>query len=191
VRPQSHSHPTPVACASAFIVLSSTRSEHYLVTTTDPRHHPVRHRVRLAGLRRRRRWELHPGVRSDTELSVGERAADAARDALGSWPFLAVAVALVGVGIGTAIANDGRAGPAATLGLVLGGLGVVELLLVLMAVGRADRTTAELALHDLESIRRAAAGIHEVRDEVGQLREDIAQLVARLDAQRMVHRETP
>jgi uncharacterized membrane protein len=108
------------------------------------------------------------------------------RDALGSWPFLALAVALVGVGIGVAIAHDSRAGPAAALGLVLGGIAVVELLLVLMAARRADRTSAELALHELEAIRRAAAGIHEVRDEVVQLREDLARLVARLDTQRSV-----
>ncbi len=115
---------------------------------------------------------------------MGERAADGVRDALGSWPFLAVAVALVGVGIDAAVAYDDRAGPAAALGLVLGGLAVVELLLVLMAVRRADRTAGELALHELESMRRAAAGIHEVRDDVAALREDVARLVVRFDAQR-------
>ena len=64
----------------------------------------------------------------------------------------------------------------------------MELLLVLMAARRADRTAAELARHELESIRRAAAGIDEVRGEVVQVREDVARLVARLDSQRNVDR---
>jgi uncharacterized membrane protein len=126
-------------------------------------------------------------VRSDAELSVGERAAEGVRDALGSWPFLALAVALVGVEIGDAVAHDGRAGPATVLGLILGGIAVMELLLVLIAARRATRTAAELALHELESIRRAAAGIDDVRDEIAQVREDLARLVARLDTQRIVH----
>jgi uncharacterized membrane protein len=156
------------------------------VTATDPLHHPARHRIRLVGVRRR--WELHPGFRSDLELSVGERAADRVRAVLGSWPFLAAAAALLGVGIGAAVAQDDRVGPAVALGLVLGGIAVVELLLVLMAARRTDRIAGELALHELESIRRAAAGIHEVRDDVAELREDLARLVARLDTQRETSR---
>jgi len=123
-------------------------------------------------------------VRSDPELSVGERAVDGVRDTLGTWPFLALAVALVGSGIDTALVHDGRAGPAAALGLILGGIAVVQLLLVLMAARRADRTAAELARNELESIRRAAAGIDDVRNEVVQVREDLARLIARLDIQR-------
>lgn len=115
---------------------------------------------------------------------MGERAVDGVRDALGSWPFLALAVALVGAGIGAALAHDGRAGPAVALGLILGGIAVVQLLLVLMATRRADRTAAELARNELESIRRAAAGIDDVRNEVVQVREDLARLIARLDIQR-------
>jgi uncharacterized membrane protein len=143
------------------------------MTATDPTPRPV-HRLRMAGVRLHRGWER----------SLGERAADGVRDALGSWPFLAVAVALVGVGIDAAVAHDDRAGPAAALGLVLGGLAVVELSLVLMAVRRADRTAGRRALRELESMRRAAAGIHEVRDDVAALREDVARLVARLDTRR-------
>jgi hypothetical protein len=57
-----------------------------------------------------------------------------------------------------------------------------------MAARRTDRIAGELALHELESIRRAAAGIHEVRDDVAELREDLARLVARLDTQRETSR---
>jgi hypothetical protein len=141
----------------------------------------VRHRLHLAGLRLRRGWELHPGVRSDADLSTGERAVDRICDALGSWMVLAAAAVLVGAAIGASVAYDDRAGPAAVVGVVLGGLAVLQLVLVLMTTRRADRIAAELALYDLESIRRAAAGIHEIRDELAELRGDLAQLVARLD----------
>ena len=48
--------------------------------TTTERRPPARHRLRLAGVRLCRGWEPHPGVRSNGELSVGERAADGVRD---------------------------------------------------------------------------------------------------------------
>ena len=34
------------------------------------------------------KWELHPGVRKQSDLSLGERAADRMRNAMGSWPFV-------------------------------------------------------------------------------------------------------
>ena len=33
-------------------------------------------------------WRRHPGVRSDEELSIGERAADRLRNGMGSWAFV-------------------------------------------------------------------------------------------------------
>ena len=33
-------------------------------------------------------WHKHPGVRSGAKLSMGERAADAMRNGMGSWPFV-------------------------------------------------------------------------------------------------------
>jgi len=33
-------------------------------------------------------WHHHPGVRSGNDLTVGERAADKMRNAMGSWPFV-------------------------------------------------------------------------------------------------------
>jgi hypothetical protein len=53
--------------------------------------------------------------------------------------------------------------------------------LVLMAAGRADRIAGDVALHQLDSERRAAAGIGEVRDDVEQLRAEVARLTARLE----------
>jgi uncharacterized membrane protein len=139
-----------------------------------------RHRVGLASLRPRRGWELHPGVRSDRGLSWAERAADRARDALGSWAFVAATAVVATVGVGVAVGRDG-AGPVTALGLALSGAAVVELSLVLVAAARADRTAAEVALHDLESDRHTAATLDELRQEVARLGDDLAWLTARLE----------
>lgn len=39
-----------------------------------------------------RMWRLHPGVRSDDQLTPGERAADRLRNVMGSWAFVFVAL---------------------------------------------------------------------------------------------------
>ena len=36
----------------------------------------------------RSHWHKHPGVRSGTDLTLGERAADRMRNMMGSWPFV-------------------------------------------------------------------------------------------------------
>jgi hypothetical protein len=184
------SRPPPYPPAAAFIVLSPARFDPAVVddataTAEKSLSHPPgdrpSHRRTLAGLRPRRGWELHPGVRSPDRLSARERAADKARDLVGSWSFTIPAAALVAVGIVLALRHDRQAGPVAVLGVVLSGLAVVGLSLVLMAASRADRIAGEAALHQLDSDRRAAAGITELRDEVEQLRVDVARLTARLE----------
>lgn len=51
------------------------------VSTVRPRHRP---------------WAGHPGVRSGTELTRGERAADRLRNGMGSWTFVLVALLFLG-----------------------------------------------------------------------------------------------
>lgn len=90
------------------------------------------------------------------------------------------ACAPVAVGIVAALRPDDRTGPVAVLGRVVSGVAVVELSLVLMPARRADRTAAELALHDLDSTLCAAAAIKDLRGEVERLRGNLAGLAARL-----------
>jgi hypothetical protein len=119
-------------------------------------------------------------VRSAGRLSPGERAANRARNGLGSWTFAGTTAVLIAVAAAVAVRSDDRAGPVAILGLALFGFAVVELSLVLMAARSADRAAAEVAVYDLEWDRRAAAVIDDVRDEVARLRADVARLTARL-----------
>jgi hypothetical protein len=134
-----------------------------------------------ASLRPGRGWELHPGVRSGRRLTRSERAADLARSTVGSWTFLIVLVVLLAAGFTAAATLDGRAGLAAMFAMALSGLALVEISLVLIVARRADRMASELALHDLDHERRAAAVADELRDEVERLRADLARLAARVE----------
>lgn len=140
---------------------------------------PARHRLGLIGLHPRQGWELHPGVRSDNRAARRDRVAYWARDLLGSWSFAAVVVAVVCAGIVPAAGKD-DADVAVLLAAVLSGLGVVELSVVLMTARRLDEITSDVALYDVDSGRRAAAAIEDLRREVERLRGDLARLTARL-----------
>jgi hypothetical protein len=148
--------------------------------TSDDNHSPPggpsNHRVGLVSLRPRHGWELHPAVRSNDRLGRRERAAALVRDVVGTWPFIAVTSLLCA---GTLVVVR-PGGAIAILSVVLSGLAVVELSVVLMATRRTDEVAAEVALFDLESDRRAAAAVEDLRDEVERLRGDLARLTARL-----------
>ncbi len=98
--------------------------------------------------------------------------------------------ALVTAATIVAVRHDTAAGPVAVLCLALSGLALVGLSLVLLVARRADRTAAQVALYDLESDRRRAAAVDELRDDVEQLRGDLARLVARLEASSSPPRRT-
>jgi hypothetical protein len=133
----------------------------------------AQHRLGLVGLRRAEGWELHPGVRS---ADGRDRAADLARDVLGSWTFAAIAAALAVASVVMSVRRDHPASVAA----VLSGLVLVELSIVLMTARRTDEVAGEVALYELESDRRSAAAVEDLRDEVERLRGDLARLTARL-----------
>ena len=42
-------------------------------------------------------WHHQPGVRSGDRLTTGERAADLVRNGMGSWPFVFVFLAFMGI----------------------------------------------------------------------------------------------
>jgi uncharacterized membrane protein len=95
---------------------------------------------------------------------------------MGSWTAATVGAGLFGVGIVLTVRRDAATGTS----VVLSGLAVVALSIVLMTSKRLDDTAAQVALYDLESDRRAAVAIEELRDEVERLRGDLARLTARV-----------
>jgi uncharacterized membrane protein len=141
---------------------------------------PPRHRVGLTGLRQGPQWEQHPGVRSPEQLTRRERAAAWVGDRIGSWTFVAVTVVLLEVGMVVAIREDEVDGAIAVLGVVVSGLVLLDLSVLFMAIRRADRTAAELAMHHLESARRTTTALEELGAQVERVAVDLARLDARL-----------
>jgi uncharacterized membrane protein len=141
-------------------------------------------RLTIRGLRRRSGWELHPGVRTGRRLSRAERAADAARDALGSWTFICVLTAGTVAAAVWAFWHDRHVGAVTVLDLVLSGLTLLEVSLVLMAIRRHDRAVGEQALYDLDVTRRAAAAANEAHTKLEELHTEIARLAARVEVSR-------
>lgn len=99
------------------------------------------------------RWHEHPHVRTGSELSLGERAADVLKRAFGSWAFLGVLNAFIAV---WAVLN--WAGithfdpyPFIALNLVLSWLASQQGGALQIAANRGDRIASELALHTFEN----------------------------------------
>lgn len=107
---------------------------------------------------KRARWHRHPHVRSGSDLTLGERAADRMRNAMGSWAFI---FAFIGVMVAWAVVNTlliGRAlhhhsfdpYPYILLNLILSTLAGLQGGILLIAAKRADAVSSELALHDYQ-----------------------------------------
>jgi len=100
-----------------------------------------------------RQWNRHPAVRTGEQLSLGERAADAMRNGMGSWPFV---FAFFGFMVLWAFINavlhvGGSAGfdpyPFILLNLFLSMLAGIQAAALLIAAKRADSIASEIAMH--------------------------------------------
>jgi uncharacterized membrane protein len=100
-------------------------------------------------------WHKHPGVRTGSELSLGERSADRMRNAMGSWPFVFAffAVMIIWALTNTLLiqhilhhkAFDPY--PYILLNLFLSMLAGIQAAALLIAAKRADSISSEVALH--------------------------------------------
>lgn len=119
-------------------------------------------------------WQSHPAVRSDAQLTLGERAADRLRNGMGSWAFVLAALLFLAIWM----AFNGNTGfdpyPFILLNLVLSCVAALQGAVLLIAARRADQISAELALHDyntnseaLETIRRLEEITTDIQRRVG------------------------
>ena len=100
-------------------------------------------------------WHKHPGVRSGDDLSIGERAADKMRNAMGSWPFVfgffavMIAWALTNTLLIQHVLNHKAFDPYPyiLLNLFLSMLAGIQGATLLIAAKRADAISSEVALH--------------------------------------------
>lgn len=93
------------------------------------------------------KWEEHPLVTTGRELTMGQRAADAVRNGMGSWLF----VFAFGLAMTAWMAVNGDSGPDPypfiLLNLALSTLAGIQGAILLIAAKRADQISAELALN--------------------------------------------
>lgn len=96
-------------------------------------------------------WHFHPRVRSDDELTIGERAADRMRNSMGSWPFVFAALIFLGAWMlyNRSVGFDPY--PFILLNLVLSCLAAMQGAILLIAAKRSDQVASELAQHDYEA----------------------------------------
>ncbi len=104
-------------------------------------------------------WHLHPGVRHQEDLSLGERAADRMRNIMGSWPFVFsfFGVMILWAGGNTYFlqrvihhkAFDPY--PYILLNLFLSMLAGVQAAALLIAAKRTDSIASEIALHTVKN----------------------------------------
>jgi uncharacterized membrane protein len=124
-------------------------------------------------------WQKHPGVRTGSALTVGERAADRLRSGMGSWGFVFGALLFLA---GWMIGNRGTGFdkyPFVLLNLILSCLAAMQGAILLIAARRTDQISSELAAHDYQTNVEADALIKAVH----QLTRDIhAQVVPQSSA---------
>ena len=117
-------------------------------------------------------WHKHPGVRSGEELKLGERAADAMRNGMGSWPFVFGALIFLTIWMGYNRDTGFDPFPFILLNLVLSCIAALQGAILLIAAKREDQISSELAEHtyqiDQENLELTRA-VHELTLKIEKL----------------------
>jgi len=97
-------------------------------------------------------WDYHPHVRSGNDRTLGERAADAMRHGMGSWPFVFAFVVIMAAWMlyNGFSHHPFDVYPFILLNLMLSTLAGLQGAILLIAAKRADRISAELAAYHLK-----------------------------------------
>ncbi len=121
------------------------------------------------------RWDRHPSVPSGNQLTLGERAADAMRNGMGSWNFV---FAFIAVMAAWAIANSvfylfgqhGKHGfdpyPYILLNLFLSMVAGLQGAILLIAAKRSDQIASQLAEHDYATDMKASERIEAIHERL-------------------------
>lgn len=121
-------------------------------------------------------WRRHPGVRTGTELTTGERTADYVRNGMGSWPFVFVFLATMAI---WAVYN-GSDGfdpyPFILLNLFLSMIAGLQGAILLISAKRADSISSEVAVHTLSN----TAKLQELIEANTALTGTVAQLASEM-----------
>ena len=117
------------------------------------------------------KWDDHPAVRTGSDLSLGERAADVIRNGMGSWGFVFAAVCFLAVWV----IGNGDHGfdpfPFILLNLLLSCLAALQGAILLIAAKRTDQISSELAEHTYEIDRENLDVTKEIADLTKKIQE--------------------
>ncbi len=140
-------------------------------------------------IKKTHRWRRHPGVRSDNELTLGERAADRLRNGMGSWGFVFGSLAFLALWMGINGTHGFDKYPFILLNLLLSCLAALQGAILLIAAKRSDQISSELAQHDYETdvrsrelLEQLSANFEALTAQHEELHKELAKVTAQLDA---------
>lgn len=112
------------------------------------------------------RWQEHPATSkfAGKRRSFGEVAADAIRNGMGSWTFVFVALAFLGVWIFFNRGDGFDPYPFILLNLVLSCVAALQGAILLIAAKREDQINSALAVHTYQIDQESLEITREIRD---------------------------
>ena len=129
-------------------------------------------------MKKQSHWHFHPAVRSGDERTLGERAADAMRHGMGSWPFVFTFVVLMitWMTYNSFSSKPFDLYPFILLNLMLSTLAGLQGAILLIAAKRADRISAELAAYHLEISEHANEELADLKEIIADVRHMMTEL---------------
>jgi uncharacterized membrane protein len=124
-------------------------------------------------------WRMHPHVRTDNQLTFGERAADIMRNAFGSWAFVGSFLGFMAIWmlLNTVVLHGGFDHyPYILLNLSLSMMAGLQGALILIAAKRADRVAAEQSIAHYTETSKMDELLTENNDMTAQIKEATALL---------------
>jgi uncharacterized membrane protein len=126
-------------------------------------------------------WQIHPAVRSDSELTLGEKASDKMKALLATWGALFAVLVFIGVWM---VMNSYLSGkghkfdpyPWILLNLMLSCFAALQCFILLIANKRGEQIAAELALHTEKNTEDIAALLQQNHLLTEQIKQDTCLL---------------
>ncbi len=95
-------------------------------------------------------WDRHPAIRTGSNLTRGERAADTVRNHMGSWPFVLIAIIFLTIWMLYNRNTGFDPYPFILLNLVLSCVAAMQGAILLIAAKREDQISSDLAAHTFD-----------------------------------------